>query len=78
VRTLPKLAVRALGLFNPMLRELGEMSDQFDEPFVLDTTKYESTFGNDATPLATAITATVGWYRARNGAPTRPPERPQP
>jgi nucleoside-diphosphate-sugar epimerase len=78
VRSLPKLAVRALGLFNPVLRELGEMSYQFDEPFVLDTTKYESTFGNGATPLTTAITATVDWYRARNGTPTRPPERPQP
>ena len=67
VRTLPKLAVRALGLFNPMLRELVEMSYQFDESFVLDTTKYESTFGNVGTPLETALTATVDWYRSRNG-----------
>jgi nucleoside-diphosphate-sugar epimerase len=67
VRTLPKLAVRALGLFNPMMRELVEMSYEFDESFVLDTTKYQSTFGNAATPLTTAITATVAWYRSRNG-----------
>ena len=67
VRTLPKLAVRALGLFNPTLRELVEMSYEFDESFVLDTTKYESTFGNAATPLTAAITATVAWYRDRNG-----------
>jgi len=68
VRSLPKLAVRAFGLFNPMLRELVEMSYQFDEPFVLDATKYESTFGNSATPLKTAITATVDWYRDRSRA----------
>jgi nucleoside-diphosphate-sugar epimerase len=67
VRTLPKLAVRALGLFNPTMRELVEMSYEFDESFVLDTTKYQSTFGNAATPLTTAITATVAWYRNRNG-----------
>ena len=70
VRTLPKLAVRALGLFNPMLRELVEMSYQFDESFVLDTTRYESTFGKVGTPLETALTATVDWYRhrSRNGS----------
>ena len=67
VRSLPKLAVRALGLFNPTIRELVELSYEFEQPFVLDTTKYQSTFGTDATPLATAITATVAWYRNRNG-----------
>jgi nucleoside-diphosphate-sugar epimerase len=72
VRSVPKLAVRALGLFNPMMRELPEMSYQFDEPFVLDTTKYKSTFGTAGTPLATAIRATVAWYQSRNGAPPPP------
>ncbi len=66
IRSLPRLAVRALGLFNPMMRELAEMSYEFDEPFVLDTTKYQSTFGAAATPLATAIAATVAWYQGRN------------
>jgi nucleoside-diphosphate-sugar epimerase len=70
IRNLPKLAVRALGMFNPLLRELVEMSYEFDEPFVLDTTKYESTFGSTGTPLATAITATVDWYRSQNGSRT--------
>jgi nucleoside-diphosphate-sugar epimerase len=76
VRSVPKLALRALGLFNPLMRELPEMSYQFDEPFVLDTTKYESTFGPAGTPLATAIGTTVAWYQTRNGAPPAPEERP--
>ena len=50
IRSVPKLAVRALGLFNPMMRELAEMSYEFDEPFVLDTTKYESVFRTDRHP----------------------------
>ena len=50
----PKLVVRALGLFNPMMRELAEMAYEFEEPFVLDTTKYQSTFGAAGTPLAAA------------------------
>jgi nucleoside-diphosphate-sugar epimerase len=69
VRNLPKLAVRALGVFNPLLRELIEMSYEFDEPFVLDTTKYQTTFQQTPTALATAITTTVDWYRDRTGAP---------
>jgi hypothetical protein len=45
---------------------------------VLDTSKYESTFATPGTPLATAIAATVAWYRRRNG-PTGPAqERPTP
>jgi nucleoside-diphosphate-sugar epimerase len=76
VRSLPKLAVRALGLFNPTIRELVELSYEFDEPFVLDTTKYESTFGTAGTPLSTAISATVAWYQNRNGTPHPQQERP--
>ena len=67
VRVLPKLAVRALGVFNPTIRELVELSYEFEQPFVLDTSKYESTFGTSATPLKAAVTATVNWYRDRNG-----------
>jgi nucleoside-diphosphate-sugar epimerase len=69
VRSLPKLAVRALGLVNPLLRELPEMSYEFDQPFVLDTSKYQSAFGAAGTPLADAIAATVAWYRTRAGTP---------
>jgi nucleoside-diphosphate-sugar epimerase len=68
VRSVPKLVMRALGVFNPMMRELVEMTYEFDEPFVLDTTKYESTFGATGTPLATAVTETVRWYQAQKNA----------
>jgi nucleoside-diphosphate-sugar epimerase len=74
VRSVPKLALRALGLFNPVMRELPEMSYQFEQPFVLDTAKYQSTFGTAGTPLATAISATVAWYQSRNGMPPPPSE----
>ena len=67
VRVLPKLAVRALGLFNPTIRELVEPSYEFEQSFVLDTSKYESTFGTSATPLKVAVNATFNWYRDRSG-----------
>jgi nucleoside-diphosphate-sugar epimerase len=69
VRSVPKLAVRALGLVNPMLRGLAETSYQFEAPFVLDTSKYESVFGAAGTPLTAAIAATVAWYRTRASTP---------
>ncbi len=65
VRSVPKLAVRALGIVNPALRGLAEMAYQFDAPFVLDTSKYEAVFGSAGTPLAAAIAATIAWYRAQ-------------
>jgi nucleoside-diphosphate-sugar epimerase len=68
VRDVPTLAVRAMGLFSPMMRGLAEMAYEFEEPFVLDTTKYRSTFGVDTTPLSTAIAETVDWYRDARSA----------
>jgi len=35
------------------------MQYQFEEPFVLDTSKYESAFGVAGTPLSTAISQTL-------------------
>jgi hypothetical protein len=67
IRSVPKLALRALGLVNPMMRELAEVAYQFDAPFVLDTSKYESAFGAAGTPLAEAVAATVAWYRNPEG-----------
>ncbi len=70
--------MRALGLFNPLMRELAEMTYEFDEPFVLDTAKYQSTFGTAGTPLATAIASTVHSYRSLTGTPNPPQEGPTP
>jgi nucleoside-diphosphate-sugar epimerase len=69
VRSVPKLALRALAVVNPMLRGLAEMDYQFNQPFVLDTSKYEAMFGAAGTPLGAALAATVAWYRNRPGTP---------
>jgi nucleoside-diphosphate-sugar epimerase len=67
IRAVPKLLVRALGLVSPMMRGLAEMSYEFDEPFILDTTKFRTTFGAGGTPLETAVAETVAWYRTAGG-----------
>jgi nucleoside-diphosphate-sugar epimerase len=68
IRNVPKPIVSMLGIFNPLMKGLAEMSYEFDAPFVLDTTKYRSAFGDDVTALNGAIAATVAWYRTRPGA----------
>ena len=42
IRSVSKLVVRALGVVNPVMRAMVETAYEFDEPFVLDTSKYES------------------------------------
>ncbi len=63
LRSVPKLVLHSLGLVNPLMRGLAEMAYQFEEPFVLDTTKYESTFGAAGTSLDIAIKETISWYQ---------------
>jgi nucleoside-diphosphate-sugar epimerase len=58
----PKIVLRALGLFNPGIRETIEMLYEFEEPFVVDDTRFEREFGEQATPLREAIQRTVRWY----------------
>ena len=65
IRSVPHLAVRALGLINPTMRALAEMAYQFDAPFILDTAKYQATFGPAGTALPDAVATTVAWYRTR-------------
>jgi|WetSurMetagenome_2_1015567.scaffolds.fasta_scaffold153470_2 nucleoside-diphosphate-sugar epimerase len=59
-----KLMMTMAGLFIPGARETVEMMYEFEKPFVVDSSKFERTFGVAATPIADAIKATVAWYRA--------------
>jgi nucleoside-diphosphate-sugar epimerase len=63
VQAAPKILLRAMGLFNPPLRETIEMLYEFEEPFVVDHSDFAQTFGDHATPLEEAIRETVRWYR---------------
>jgi nucleoside-diphosphate-sugar epimerase len=63
LRRASKPMLRFLGFFNPQVRELVEMMYQFEEPFVVDHSKFAGAFGDIATPLTEAIRTTVDWYR---------------
>jgi nucleoside-diphosphate-sugar epimerase len=59
-----KLMMALGGLFIPEARESVEMMYEFEKPFVVDSSKFERTFGVTATPMTEAIKATVAWCRA--------------
>jgi nucleoside-diphosphate-sugar epimerase len=63
IQAAPKILLRAMGLFNPGMREIIEMLYEFEEPFVVDDSRFEREFGEQATPLREAIQRTVRWYR---------------
>lgn len=52
------------GLFIPEARESVEMMYEFAQPFVVDSSRFEQTFGMQATPLEESIRETVVWYKS--------------
>jgi nucleoside-diphosphate-sugar epimerase len=59
-----KLGLTAAGLFIPEAKESVEMLYEFEQPFIVDSTKFEKTFGVQATPMRDAMCQTVAWYKA--------------
>jgi hypothetical protein len=45
------------------MREVAEMLYEFEEPFIVDHSRFERTFGNHATPLQEALHTMVEWFR---------------
>jgi len=63
--SVPDLMVRVLGLVKPVVREVAEMLYEFNEPFVVESSKFVDAFGDIATPHRDAIRQTLEWYRPR-------------
>jgi nucleoside-diphosphate-sugar epimerase len=71
LHAMPPLLLRGLGLFSPVLRELLEMQYQFEEPFIVDSSKIAERLGVTATPLDQAIAETLLSYSAEKSSPAR-------
>jgi nucleoside-diphosphate-sugar epimerase len=54
-RVLKRPALKVVGLFNPMVRELGEMLYQNDSPYWFDSTKFTRALGFAGTPYGDGI-----------------------
>jgi nucleoside-diphosphate-sugar epimerase len=68
LRTAPRWGIAMAGLFNPTMRAVKEQLYQSERPWVVDSTKFERTFGWTATPLREAVAATVAWFRNSKAA----------
>jgi nucleoside-diphosphate-sugar epimerase len=63
ITLLNKWMLSLVGLFNAGSRETVEMFYEFEKPYVVDSSKFEKTFGVKATPLDEAIERTLEYYR---------------
>ncbi|MNO03361.1 hypothetical protein D3C81_2240330 [compost metagenome] len=60
------MMLRIGGLFIPAARESIEMLYQFENDFIVDSSKFSSRFGMTATPLEESIAKTIAWYRTKD------------
>lgn len=63
VARVPGWLVKVAGVFSKELRELPEMSYQWEAPFAVDSGKFTREFGSTATPMRRAVELTATWAR---------------
>lgn len=68
LRTLPGWAFSALAKVVPYLYGTDEVLYQFERPFVMDSTEFQTTFGVQPTPMEEALRSTVAWWQTRRRA----------
>ena len=64
VSVLPKWLVGMIGLFVPVMKELGEMLYQNEFPYQFDSSKFEKAFQFKPTPYEEGIRLTAEWWLA--------------
>lgn len=62
VGNLPPMMLKLVGLFNPIVRELPDVSYQFEAPFVMDSSAARDTFKLEPTPWDDVLAATLVSY----------------
>lgn len=67
LRGMSKIALKALGILAPTMREVGEMLHQWEAPFVVDDSRFRAEFGVSATDPDEGAKRTVEWARAQFG-----------
>ena len=72
LRRLPAWQLRLVGLGVPAVREMPEMMYQFEQDWVVDYSAYAAAVGGRATPMRTALAATVA-AQASAAQPAAPP-----
>lgn len=58
-----KVMLSLIGLFNKTLAEMPEMMYEFTQPFIVDSSKFQRTFGVQPTPFAQQVAETLAFAR---------------
>jgi hypothetical protein len=58
---IPRLIVKVMGAFVPLVREVDEMLYQWEEPFVVSDRQYRERFMQQSADTEAAAAATVAW-----------------
>jgi nucleoside-diphosphate-sugar epimerase len=77
LRQIKPWMIRIAALTNRTLRELPEMQYQFEEPFIVDSSKITNTLGVHATPVEQALADTLATYRTAATGSQPQPSRPR-
>jgi hypothetical protein len=64
VKGMPRWLLKTAAMFVPLMRELDEMLYQWDEPFVVDDSRFRARFGTAPATVDEAASATVAWANA--------------
>jgi nucleoside-diphosphate-sugar epimerase len=59
----PRALMSVLGLFMPTIRELAEMRFHWNQPYLVDASKFSRRFWNDPTSFDRGLRATIEYYR---------------
>lgn len=65
IQAIRKWQLRMVGLFDKDAGEMVEMFYEFDQPFIIDDSKFVQRFGWGATDLETVVHDTVAWFKAQ-------------
>jgi nucleoside-diphosphate-sugar epimerase len=57
--------IRLVGTFAPAMRGVAETRHQWDGPYVMDSSDFTATFGDEPTGTETALAETIEWWRQR-------------
>jgi nucleoside-diphosphate-sugar epimerase len=68
LNVMPRWLLNTLGMVVPMVREIREMAYQWDEPFVVDDSRFRAAFDVRPTTVEEAARATVVWAKETYGS----------
>ncbi|MEM6387730.1 MAG: NAD-dependent epimerase/dehydratase family protein [Pseudomonadota bacterium] len=63
LRQTPSWLLRLVGLFQPAAGEMVEMRYMFDNPFIIDHTRFDETVGTKVSGWEKAVSGTVDWWQ---------------